>query len=350
MTTLSVAMATYNGARFLRHQLDSLAAQALLPDELVVTDDGSTDATLALLEDFAASAPFPVRVHRNRDQLGYRANFLHCASLCTGDLIAFCDQDDVWLPTKLATQVAQLDDAEVQLCCHNVLLVDSQGQSLGRTFQQWDMPPRFTFRSGPPFCFSIGFTLVFRRRLLAFASQWPLSRDENEPHLRMAHDQWFCFLALALGTIAFVPEVLAHYRQHDRNTSGPRSVWDGVSPDAAELLASRRAEYRRLSVAARNRADLLAAMVAAAEPADRPILATAEAHYAVLHKTLGRRRDFYHSASASQGLWRLFAAVCHGDYRVGSRWHFTPRNLIRDMLLLGALGTAQPGGAPEGSS
>ena len=350
MTTLSVAMATYNGARFLRQQLDSLAAQTLRPDELVVTDDGSTDATLGLLEDFATSAPFPVRVHRNCDKLGYRANFQHGASLCTGDLIAFCDQDDVWLPTKLATQVARFDDPVVQLCCHNVLLVDSQGKSLGRTFQQWDMPPRFTFRSGPPFCYNIGFTLVFRRRLLAFASQWALSRDENDPQHRMAHDQWFCFLASALGAIAFVPDVLAHYRQHDHNTSGLRSVWDGVAPPAAELLASRQAEYRRLSLAARNRADLLSGIIDTAEPTDRPGLAAAEAHYTVLHQTLGRRRDFYHSGSTGQGVWRLFAAICHGDYRLGSRWYFTPRNLLRDILLLGVLGTTQAGRAPEGSS
>src|SRR6478609_12105203 len=99
--TVSVAMATYNGAKFLQAQLDSLAAQTQLPDELVVGDDGSSDDTLAILEAFAASAPFPVRVDRNETRPDYGDNFMRTALRCTGDYIAFCDQDDVWLPEKI---------------------------------------------------------------------------------------------------------------------------------------------------------------------------------------------------------------------------------------------------------
>ena len=86
-----------------REQLADLAAQSVLPAELVVCDDGSTDDTLAILERFAITAPFPVRVHRNSERLGYRANFLKCAGLCRSDLIAFCDQDDRWAPRKIET-------------------------------------------------------------------------------------------------------------------------------------------------------------------------------------------------------------------------------------------------------
>ena len=100
--TVSVAMATYNGERFLQEQLDSLAAQTHLPCELVVGDDGSTDGTLDILERFARTAPFPVHIQRNSVNLGYGENFLQTASRCTGEWIAFCDQDDVWKPTKLA--------------------------------------------------------------------------------------------------------------------------------------------------------------------------------------------------------------------------------------------------------
>ena len=98
---ISIAMATYNGSKYLREQLDSLAAQTLPPCELVVTDDGSTDDTLGILDRFRRRAPFPVHLHRNEQRLGYRDNFLKAAQLCSGELIAFCDQDDVWMPDKL---------------------------------------------------------------------------------------------------------------------------------------------------------------------------------------------------------------------------------------------------------
>src|SRR4051794_37441524 len=98
---ISIAMATYNGDRYIREQLDSLARQNLLPFELVVTDDGSSDGTLDILKAFSERAPFPVRIFRNPTRLGYEENFLKAASLCNGDVISFCDQDDIWVDRKL---------------------------------------------------------------------------------------------------------------------------------------------------------------------------------------------------------------------------------------------------------
>jgi glycosyltransferase involved in cell wall biosynthesis len=99
---ISIAMATYNGERFLEEQLRTLGEQVKLPDEVVVCDDGSTDRTLEILVQFAERAPFRVRLVINDQRLGWRENFLKAASLCTSDYIAFCDQDDVWLPDKLS--------------------------------------------------------------------------------------------------------------------------------------------------------------------------------------------------------------------------------------------------------
>src|SRR6478736_4267246 len=81
MRSVSVAMATYNGARHIQQQLDSLAAQSYLPAELVISDDRSEDDTLAIIQDFAESAPFPVALHVNSDRLGYRRNFMKAAGL-----------------------------------------------------------------------------------------------------------------------------------------------------------------------------------------------------------------------------------------------------------------------------
>ena len=85
--SISIAMATYDGARFVAEQLASFAAQTRLPDELVVTDDGSTDGTLEIVERFAATAPFAVHIHRNPARLGYTLNFSEAVSKCEGEII-----------------------------------------------------------------------------------------------------------------------------------------------------------------------------------------------------------------------------------------------------------------------
>jgi glycosyltransferase involved in cell wall biosynthesis len=103
---LSIAMATWNGARYLREQLDSFRAQSRLPDELVVCDDHSTDGTPAILEEFRRTAPFPVNVLINPKQMGYVGNFEQVVGMCDGDVILLSDQDDVWLPEKLAEHEA----------------------------------------------------------------------------------------------------------------------------------------------------------------------------------------------------------------------------------------------------
>ena len=98
---VSIAMCTYNGARFLREQLESIASQTCLPDELVVCDDGSTDATLGILASYAKVSNFPVRVHCNTIRLGATRNFEQAISLAQGEVIVLSDQDDIWRHDKL---------------------------------------------------------------------------------------------------------------------------------------------------------------------------------------------------------------------------------------------------------
>ncbi|HEY2971172.1 MAG TPA: glycosyltransferase, partial [Pyrinomonadaceae bacterium] len=98
---ISVAMCTYNGAPYLREQLNSIAAQTRPPDELVVCDDVSADLTCEIVTSFAASVHFPVRLYVNEQNLGSTKNFERAIGLCEGDIIARSDQDDVWLPEKL---------------------------------------------------------------------------------------------------------------------------------------------------------------------------------------------------------------------------------------------------------
>jgi glycosyltransferase involved in cell wall biosynthesis len=93
---LSIALCTYNGAAYLKEQLESIAAQTRTPYELVISDDQSTDDTLRLIQEFAATAGFPVRLSVNESNLGIAKNFEKAISLCRGDVIVLSDQDDVW--------------------------------------------------------------------------------------------------------------------------------------------------------------------------------------------------------------------------------------------------------------
>ena len=87
---ISIAMCTYNGSRFLGEQLKSLAEQTMLPSELIICDDASTDATSAIVKGFADEAPFPVRLIRNEVTLGSTKNFEKAICLCAGEAIALC--------------------------------------------------------------------------------------------------------------------------------------------------------------------------------------------------------------------------------------------------------------------
>ena len=98
---LSIALLAYNRERFLTKQLESILAQSRLPDELVIGDDCSTDRTAEIIRNFEAHAPFPVHWYVNEHNYGLSRNAECAIRLCSGDVIAFCDDDDVCLPEKL---------------------------------------------------------------------------------------------------------------------------------------------------------------------------------------------------------------------------------------------------------
>ena len=125
--SLSIALCTCNGERYIEPLLASLARQTVLPNELVIGDDASDDTTLSILRHFAQSAPFPVRIVAPRERLGHASNFLATARDCAGEWIAFADQDDVWFDTKLAeAQAVIAADRDLLLVNQRALLCDEQ--------------------------------------------------------------------------------------------------------------------------------------------------------------------------------------------------------------------------------
>jgi glycosyltransferase involved in cell wall biosynthesis len=219
--SLSVAMCTYNGGLYLLEQLDSIAAQTRLPDELVVCDDDSTDRTVAILEDFAATAPFPMRVHVNPANLGTAKNFERAIGLATGEVIALADQDDVWYPHKLERLEKELArSTDIGLVFSDADVVDDRLSSAGyRLFETL----RALERSRRSVARGRLFEVLIRDSLVAgcavaFRADYkelvvPISQE-------WVHDAWIALLIAAVADIAGIDEPLLAYRQHAGNQIG----------------------------------------------------------------------------------------------------------------------------------
>lgn len=122
---ISIAMTTYNGARYLNDQLDSFSVQTKLPDELVVCDDKSSDNTINILDDFKRTAPFDVKIICNEENIGYTKNFQKALSLCSGDLIFLSDQDDVWLSDKVEIMSSYFNEnRDIYVLLADMIIVD----------------------------------------------------------------------------------------------------------------------------------------------------------------------------------------------------------------------------------
>jgi glycosyltransferase involved in cell wall biosynthesis len=212
---VSVALATYSGSQYIEQLLNSLATQQHLPLELVVGDDCSNDDTVALLQRFASRSPFPVRISVNPMRLGYADNFLAVAADCVGDVVAFCDQDDVWHSDKLTAVVEGFGSSkEIVLVAHYARVVDASGSSLERTFPRTDLSGRYSTKTLPLDHFP-GFTLAVKRELFA-AAPHGLRPAGGDPRAGMlGHDLWVWLLAGCIGESLILPDKLVSYRQHE---------------------------------------------------------------------------------------------------------------------------------------
>ncbi len=228
-------MATYNGERFLQEQFDSLVAQTDPPCELVIGDDGSTDGTLEIIERFAKTAPFPVSVQRNPSNLGYAKNFLQTACRCAGDWIAFCDQDDVWKPTKLAIFGRVLENhPDVSLFVHNRAVCDELLHPMNlRAAGFW------VSRVVPPlkgiFRVFHGCTMVFRRDLLSVVAADHrasfFNSGLNAGYGHDSHDHVISLLAYCTGNRYECPRALIFHRHHGaaRTNNAPQERFGTLS-------------------------------------------------------------------------------------------------------------------------
>jgi len=320
---ISVALCTYNGARFLDAQLESFLAQTRRPDELVVCDDKSTDDTVAILERFAKKAPFAVRVERNVERLGATKNFEKSIRLCSGDLIATSDQDDVWLPEKLAlSEIPFLRDPSCGLVFTDAEVVDEDLRPVGHRLWEairFGRLARRRVRAGRAFeallrqWLVTGATMLFRERYRSVVLPIPE---------RWIHDGWLSLIIGAIAPLAMVERPTLRYRQHAAQQIGGRKMGlKDLYAKAREVgPAHFRAAYERFAIAEerlRGCAELLR------EPIFLPMLAGKVAH---------QKRRLQISESQSRWkrvIWSL-EELCRGGY--GRYSESALSHFIKDMF------------------
>lgn len=332
MKSVSVAMATYNGAKYLPAQLDSLAAQERLPAELVVTDDSSTDSTLAILAGFSQTAPFPVRIDQNAQRLGYRANFMRAAGLCRSDVIAFCDQDDVWSIDKLRRCVDALESTNALMVCHNAIVTDNDLNPIDTLAKDALARPCNPPLSVGPMRHALGFTLVFDRQLVQFSPLWEQSVDFNDCHSQEGHDQWFFFLANVFGPLVYIESALANYRRHAATATLTRWVGASQISQAVDFLFECLPRWESHALAFERRAAILEEIAAG------PLISYAAAAHAGANKyrsiaRLYRKRiELYNCTNLFLRL-RLFMRIfASGGYQGANVWAKGPKSAVKDLL------------------
>jgi len=242
---VSVALCTHNGAQFLREQVRSICLQSLPPVEIVLSDDASTDGSVdvvrAIVAECAAERPeHPValRIFENRPALRVVKNFEQAIGACTSELIALSDQDDVWLPDRLAQMVPLFESDPKLLLLHtDANLVDAERRSLGHSlFHALEVTPSEIERIHGGNAFDVflrrnlvtGATTVFRRSLLEHAMPLPVE---------WVHDEWLGIIASAIGRVDVLEQPLIDYRQHSSNQIGARR--DTFAGKVRKALASR---------------------------------------------------------------------------------------------------------------
>jgi glycosyltransferase involved in cell wall biosynthesis len=217
---ISVALCTFNGERYLANQLASIKQQTRPPDEVVVSDDRSTDRTVQMVREFAASVPFPVRIFENEHNLGFAKNFERAIQLCEGDLIALSDQDDYWYPIRLERSELELTaHPQAGLAFSDGDIVDDQDQLVGmrlwtsfgflgenkRRLLAGDYTVLVKSR------FVTGATVMFRRRMreicLPIGPGW-------------VHDEWIVALTAAVAEVRPIEAPLIRYRKHSHQQIG----------------------------------------------------------------------------------------------------------------------------------
>lgn len=212
---VSIAMATYNGEKFLREQLDSILTQTYPNLEIIICDDASTDATISILQEYA-SKDSRINIFINNQNIGLVKNFEKALSLCSGEYIALADQDDIWLPKKI--EILRDNIQSFDLIHSNTLLINENSVISKKIFSSYSNKNNSNHFLDYMFDNNVtGCTALFKRSLL----------DDNLPFPNNVclHDYWLAILAANKNGVTYLQQPLTYYRQHSNNQVGATSAY-----------------------------------------------------------------------------------------------------------------------------
>jgi len=210
---ISVAMCTYNGEKYINEQINSILSQTIVPDEIIICDDVSTDNTIGIINDISNQI---IKLHQNPKNLGFTKNFEQAIKMCSGDIIFLSDQDDVWLPNKVEVILnAFKDNPEAYMIFSDTYLVDKNlnvfPESLwDRLEVDYNKFNIYDLIQGPVVT---GSSLAFKPIALDYTGSFPLI---------FGHDEWMAFVLTSLGRATPLNQKLIYYRQHEDQKYGVR--------------------------------------------------------------------------------------------------------------------------------
>ncbi|WP_233350595.1 glycosyltransferase [Henriciella barbarensis] len=332
---LSVAMTTFNGERFLTEQLDSLLAQKRLPDELVVGDDLSEDSTIHILNAFRSKAPFDVKIHQNRARLGFAENFLNTARRCSGQWVAFCDQDDVWLPDRLIeVEATALERPGLSLILHRAELCDEHLNVLRGTFPPHPGKGYFGANRRPGFWVWPGFLMAVNSDLIRQLDDSVRPISYYRPDGQQPHDKWFSMIGNALGGVYIIDRKSVLYRRHGGTVTGKydRKTFVERTLEAGRVGA---ANYNHLAAAARSCVSALertAQQVVNKDKAEKFLISAS--HFEGLRRTYELREKLYSHSSFLERSGAFYSLLMSHGYIGNPFRSLGLRALAKDFLRL----------------
>ncbi len=328
MPRFSVAIATYNGARYLPEMLDSILAQTVLPAEIVCSDDASTDETVAIVRSYAEKSAVPIKLVTHAENVGIISNFLDAFRATTCPYVAYCDQDDFWLPTKLEKCAESLTN-NVSMVCHPSIVTDAELNPTGVVYYDISQKIHARYPSVSNMIMPWGHQLVVRRDVIDALLQLHQSGDFRDSQIGCNFDVTLPFVASLLGDAVYSNEPQVLFRRHEDATSPAGNELVQSHTTLASRVARRNAALRDDVVLLRDMVALVreASFVGAAEKAR-----CLQAYRDKLH-LLERRLDLSEASSMLMRLLRL-PSILYGQSRVGFNTGRVLKDLAADLLAI----------------
>ncbi len=246
---ISVVMATFNGEKYIKEQIESILCQTVKPDEIVICDDCSNDKTLQIVKDILDKSSIAHRYIQHETNKGVLSSFYDALKKVTGDIIFFSDQDDVWKSDKIEKIYPQFTEKNVNLVLCNADIVDWNLRFLGKTLWQVIKFTPTKLKDGIVYItgieellkrnYATGMCMAIRKSLLE-------NLDMLSPY--MLHDEYFAWKALCYGHIVAINSSYVLYRQHNNNVIGVKGIKKEKNKDMIieQIIKSSEKTYKKL--------------------------------------------------------------------------------------------------------